>query len=331
MRKIYSFEDFQDSTVYLNNVPSKFIRYSLLIIFIVCVAITISLFFIKKTDYIKSTGIIQSKNDPVNITTGNDVKINKILKKNSQFIEKNNRVINTQDMADDKNQMKSKIQYKKDKLDDLSILTEKIDKYPLETNNKLHTDYSFRYLKNYIKLYNEIGYSDNLQRNNIRDQSIQQLNEKMDVLNDEIQELSSVNNNDIHDYATNSGYIFYPEEVQEGLIVTKGNVLYQIFPNKYKEVVTYISGEDILNLKQNQKVSIKFKTKKEEFLISGLVKFISQFPEESKSGENLYKVKVSLKKSIPSKLENIYYLKGVSYIELEKETIAQYLYRKLKE
>lgn len=109
------------------------------------------------------------------------------------------------------------------------------------------------------------------------------------------------------------------------------NVLYQIYKSKDKEIIVYVTSEDILNLNNIQKVSIRFKTKKEEFYLKGKVKYISNFPEETKNNETFYKVKITLKDKLPKQLENVYYLKGTSYIELEKETIAQYLYRKIKE
>ncbi|MFW2673327.1 HlyD family secretion protein, partial [Staphylococcus aureus] len=85
MKKIYSFEDFQDSTVYLNNSPSKFITRSLIILFIIFMAVIISIFFIKKTDYIKSTAVITPKNNPINITTDKDIKVKKLLKDNGEL------------------------------------------------------------------------------------------------------------------------------------------------------------------------------------------------------------------------------------------------------
>lgn len=331
MKKIYSFEDFQDSTVYLNNSPSKFITKSLIILFIIFMAIIISLFFIKKTDYIKSTAVITPKNNPINVTTDSDVKVNNLIKQNGQLVQIKDQAITTQDMNNEKKQITSKIKYKKETLKDLSSLYDKIDNYPLESDKTLHTYYSKKYFESYKKQYNQIDYLDNSQRNNIKAQNLQILIEKIDTLKDELHELSVIKGSDNNDYVINKGYIFYPKEVQEGLIVPKGNLLYQIYPNKEKEVVTYISSDDILNLKKHQKVAIKFRTKKEEFDIQGKIKYISNFPEEPKNNETFYKAKISLNSSIPKKLKNVYYLKGTTYIQLGKETIAQYLYRKIKE
>ncbi|AMG40514.1 MULTISPECIES: HlyD family efflux transporter periplasmic adaptor subunit [Staphylococcus] len=331
MKKIYSFEDFQDSTVYLNNSPSKFITRSLIILFIIFMAVIISIFFIKKTDYIKSTAVITPKNNPINITTDKDIKVKKLLKDNGELVQQKEKVITIQDINNDKKQITSKIKYKKESLKDLSLLYDKIDNYPLESDKKLHTDYSEKYFESYKKQYNQTDYLDNSQRNNIKSQSLQILIEKINTLKDELHELSVIKGNDNQDYVTKNGYIFYPKEVQEGLIIPKGKLLYQIYKNRDKEVVTYISSEDILSLNPNQKVSITFKTKKDEFYLQGNIKYISKFPEESKNNETFYKVKISLKDKIPKQLENVYYLKGTSYVELEKETIAQYLYRKIKE
>ncbi|UXU84304.1 HlyD family secretion protein [Mammaliicoccus sciuri] len=328
MKKLYSFEDFQDSSVYLNRNPSKFITRSLLVLFILSVAIVISLFFIKKTDYIKTTAIISPKSKPTNIIAENDIKVNKTLKQNGNFVRKEERVIDTQEMNSDIKLVESKIKYKKDKLDDLSLLYDKIENYPLESDGKLHTDYTKSYFESYKKQYTQVG---DLQYINIKTQNLQTLSEKMDALKDEIYDLSSVGNEGAYNYVNKNGYIFYPEDVQEGLLVPKGNVLYQIYSNKYQEVIAYVSSEDILNVVQNQRVSIKLKTKKDEFLMAGRIKYISKFPEESKNNEKYYKIKVSLKNKLPKELENIYFLKGTAFIELEKETISQYLYRKIKE
>ena len=166
---------------------------------------------------------------------------------------------------------------------------------------------------------------------NIKSQSLNVLSDKMDILKDEVNDLSSIKKHSTFDFSSDNGYIFYPKETQVGVIIPKGNVLYQVYKSKEKEIVIYVTNEDILDLRNKQKVSIKFKTKKDEFYLKGKVKYISKFPEESKNNESFYKVKISLEDKIPKQLENIYYLKGTAYVELEKETIAQYLYCKIKE
>ncbi|PNZ71599.1 HlyD family secretion protein [Macrococcoides caseolyticum] len=331
MKKLYSFEDFQDSTVYFNNAPSKFIARSLLILIILFISLIISLFFILKTDYIKSEAVISPKDKPMNVSTDRDVKINKILKQDGQFVQRKDHVIILQEMTHDKEELLSKIQFKKEKLEGLSLLYDKIDNYPSETDKKITKDYGIKYFEIFKQQYNQIHYLDETQRNNLKSQSLQTLIEKIDALKDEIYDLSSIKISNSHDNVNNSGYIFYSEDIQEGSVVPKGDILYKIYPNNDKEIITYISSEDIISLKQNQKVSINFKSKKDKFYIDGEIKHISKFPEETKNNQIFYKVTVSLKNKIPKKLENVYFLKGTAFIEMGRETIAQYLYRKIKE
>lgn len=234
-------------------------------------------------------------------------------------------------MAHDKEELLSKIEFKKDKLEGLSLLYNKIDNYPSETNKKITQDYGNKYFENFKNQYNQIHYLDETQRNNLKSQSLQTLIEKIDALKDEIHDLSSIKISDSNDKVNNNGYIYYSKGVQKESLVSKGDILYHIYPNNDKEIITYVPSEDILSLKQNQKVSINFKSKKDEFYMHGAIKHISKFPEETKSNHTFYKVTVSLKNNIPKKLENIYFLKGTAYIDLGKETIAQYLYRKIKE
>lgn len=331
MKKLYSFEDFQDSTVYLNNAPSKFIVRSLLILFILFISLIVSLFFILKTDYIKSDAVISPKDKPMNVRTDSDVKINKILKQDGQFVQKKDHVIILQEMTHDKEELLSKIEFKKDKLEGLSLLYNKIDSYPSETDKKITQDYGSKYFENFKTQYNQINYLEEAQRNSFKSQSLQTLIEKMDALKDEIHDLSSIKISNSHDNVNDNGYIFYSEDIQEGSVVPKGDILYQIYPNNDKEIITYVPSEDILSLKQNQKVSINFKSKKDKFYMDGTIKHISKFPEETKSNQTFYKVTVSLKNKIPKNLGNVYFLKGTAFIEVGKETIAQYLYRKIKE
>lgn len=294
-------------------------------------AIIISLFFIKKSDYIKSVAVISPIDSPINITTDTDIKVKDVLKHDGQFVKKEENVIFTKDINSEKEQIKYKLQYKKHKLEDLSKLYEKIEKYPLVLEKKINSDYSNKYFENYKTLYHQIDYKDDLQINTLKSQNLNVLSEKIDTLKDEVNDLSSIKKNSTSDFSTDSGYIFYPKETQVGSIIPKGNVLYQIYKSKDKEIIVYVTSEDILNLNNTQKVSIRFKTKKEEFYLKGKVKYISNFPEETKNNEIFYKVKITLKDKLPKQLENVYYLKGTSYIELEKESIAQYLYRKIKE
>lgn len=330
MKKLYSFEDFQDSTVYLNNAPSKFIARSLLILFILFISLIVSLFFIVKTDYIKCNAIISPKDKPINVRADSDIKINKILKQDGQFVQRNDHVIILQEMTHDKEELLSKIKFKKDKLEGLSLLYNKIDNYPYETDKKITQDYISKYFENFKKQYNQIHYLDEIQRNNLKSQSLQTLIEKIDVLKDEIHDLSSIKINDSNDKVNANGYIYYSKNIQKESLIPKGDILYQIYPNNDMEIITYVPSEDIPNLKQNQKVSINFKSKKDEFYMDGEIKYISKFPEETKSNQTFYKVTISLKDKIPKKLKNVYFLKGTAFIEVGKETIAQYLYRKIK-
>lgn len=331
--QIYLYEEFLDSSTYFNQKPSKYIVFFISIIVIITLTFFIFLFKVDKINYIKSNCVLTSKFEPVNVTSTEGGKIQKIFVKNNDKINEKDKVIVIKQL--EKNDEKEKLVKNESKLRLLKKILENIESYPVE-NNILENDINIKQYELFKAEYKEIineGYNkDKLDL--LKKQFETKISEKMEMISDEIEEFRGKKQSKIINIDANkSGYIIFPDDIKEDLYVEKGQLLYQIYDNTDKVLKAFIPDTDINKLKKEDEIRIKFESKDNVLKTTGKINNISYLPEKKEGLDNniqFYQVTIDIKESDLQLNQQIYSTSGKVYIELKKQNIGDYLYEKLR-
>lgn len=338
MKKYYkSIEDFQDSAVYLKQKSPKFIRIFLLAVTIILILGIISIFVFEKNNYIEGDIVLSDEQEPEIVLSPEDAVVKKLNIKEGKHVKKGERLVDL-DLKDER-AVRDELIIKQlnNKIIDLQALSENIDTYPSffkpliqDSNVKQYYLFKEKYLEITDKKFEQ------RQINLLKAEYQQEISEKIEKLRDEIESLKTLYKNQKKYIEANSkGKIKLENNLQQGGMLKKGQIIGYIYPNKIKNIKMDILDSDIHQIKSGDKVNIKFKIGEKVIRTEGKVSKIPYFPNSSANNKNLstiaYRIEIEVSQDSINAFHDIALVTGKGFIETEKETIAQYLYKKIKQ
>lgn len=330
-----SYEDFQDSSSYLRRKSPKFFKIFIWCVVSILIISIISLFFIKKANYIKGDAILSPKDEPYNVISPENGIVKKLNIKSSSNVSKRNTIMKIDTNNDNAKHNDFIINKNNGKISDLKSLSENISTYPyvyrtinFDSNIKKFELFKEKYKELYRE--NEKGYGVMLLKKEFQ----QEISEKIESLVDEVDSIDANKKEKVINMVSNkSGIVHIDERIKEGLEVKKGELLFQIYQGKPKNLKVHVTDSDMILLKRGLKVNIKLKSGDTTIKSKGIVKELSYFPDSDTNTRSknqiTYTVTINLDQSNLEEFDQMAITSGKAYIELGKESLAEYLYKKI--
>lgn len=334
--KFRTYEDFQDSTSYLKQKSPRFLKIFIWSVVIILIILVISLFFIKKTNYIEGVAILSPKEEPKNIIAPENGIIKNIKIKQSSEVNKNNIIIELDSKNDKTVQEDYVINKNQNKINDLQTVSDNINSYPnvykvINNNNNVK---KFEFFKaKYAEITRERWSQSQVEL--LKKEYQQEISEKIESLTDEIDSIKLTKQNSLTNIkALQAGKLNIAENIKEGLEVRKGEILFQIYQKQPKSIKMQVTDTEMSYLKTGLKVNLKFKGGNTTIKTKGKVSNLAYFPDTNHNSQNskqiTYTVTIDINQQKIRSFDNIAVSSGEAYIEIGKETLAEYLYKKIK-